>query len=283
MNNLITSLLQNALKIKNKDIKIHSIGGLNNNNYKCHFNKKNYFIRISNSTYIYPDTAEEFNILSKVQEISLSPKVIYFDFPSRNMVIEWINGRMPTEKESNSEPFITLLTKKLKTLHSLTSTNVFNPFVEIRKIIFSNKDYFFDTVPYILDLLENLNIIETLVKDSYMEGLCHNDLNPSNILLTEKDLYIVDYEFAARGDIFFDLATIAWLLEDNSRKLLIKKYFGYYSEAYYDKLTKYIYVVKMYNGCWSLVKSLNNNKDYDFRTGAEIIFNELSQMNICER
>ena len=182
---------------------------------------------------------------------------------------------MPTEKESNSEPFITLLTKKLKTLHSLTSTNVFNPFVEIRKIIFSNKDYFFDTVPYILDLLENLNIIETLVKDSYMEGLCHNDLNPSNILLTDKNLYIVDYEFAARGDIFFDLATIAWLLEDSSRKLLIKKYFGYYSEAYYDKLTKYIYVVKMYNGCWSLVKSLNNNKDYDFRKGSDIIFNEL--------
>lgn len=280
MNNVITSLLRNALKIKDENIKIHSIGGLNNDNYKCHFNNKNYFIRISDSTYIYQDTAEEFNILNKAQEISLSPKVIYFDFSSRNMVTEWVNGRMPTEKESNSETFITVLIKRLKNLHNLTSTNVFNPFVEIRKIIFSNKDYFFNTIPYILDLLENLNIIETLLKDSYMEGLCHNDLNPSNILLTDKNLYIVDYEFAARGDIFFDLATIAWLLKDDARKLLIKKYFGYYSEAYYDKLTKYIYVVKMYNGCWSLLKSLNNDKDYDFKTGSEIIFNELKSMNI---
>lgn len=271
INNLLSSAFHNKCDIST----ITPIGGLNNDNFKITYNNSNYFVRISSSSYIYNDINEETNILKKASALNLSPSVIYFDSSNRNLLTDWIDGRMPTEKESNSEPFITLLIKKLKTLHSLTSTNVFNPFVEIRKIIFSNKDYFFDTVPYILDLLENLNIIETLVKDSYMEGLCHNDLNPSNILLTDKNLYIVDYEFAARGDIFFDLATIAWLLEDSSRKLLIKKYFGYYSEAYYDKLTKYIYVVKMYNGCWSLVKSLNNNKDYDFKTGAEIIFNEL--------
>ena len=271
INNLLSSAFHNKCDIST----ITPIGGLNNDNFKITYNNSNYFVRISSSSYIYNDINEETNILKKASALNLSPSVIYFDSSNRNLLTDWIDGRMPTEKESNSEPFITLLTKKLKTLHSLTSTNVFNPFVEIRKIIFSNKDYFFDTVPYILDLLENLNIIETLVKDSYMEGLCHNDLNPSNILLTDENLYIVDYEFAARGDIFFDLATIAWLLEDNSRKLLIKKYFGYYSEAYYDKLTKYIYVVKMYNGCWSLVKSLNNNKDYDFRKGSDIIFNEL--------
>lgn len=271
INNLLSSAFHNKCDIST----ITPIGGLNNDNFKITYNNSNYFVRISSSSYIYNDINEETNILKKASALNLSPSVIYFDSSNRNLLTDWIDGRMPTEKESNSEPFITLLTKKLKTLHSLTSTNVFNPFVEIRKIIFSNKDYFFDTVPYILDLLENLNIIETLVKDSYMEGLCHNDLNPSNILLTDKNLYIVDYEFAARGDIFFDLATIAWLLEDSSRKLLIKKYFGYYSEAYYDKLTKYIYVVKMYNGCWSLVKSLNSNKDYDFRKGSDIIFNEL--------
>ena len=271
INNLLSSAFHNKCDIST----ITPIGGLNNDNFKITYNNSNYFVRISSSSYIYNDINEETNILKKASALNLSPSVIYFDSSNRNLLTDWIDGRMPTEKESNSETFITVLTKKLKILHNLTSTNVFNPFVEIRKIIFSNKDYFFDTVPYILDLLENLNIIETLVKDSYMEGLCHNDLNPSNILLTEENLYIVDYEFAARGDIFFDLATIAWLLEDNSRKLLIKKYFGYYSEAYYDKLTKYIYVVKMYNGCWSLVKSLNNNKDYDFRKGSDIIFNEL--------
>ncbi|CDM67277.1 choline/ethanolamine kinase family protein [Clostridium bornimense] len=272
INNLLFSAFHNKCDIST----IIPIGGLNNDNFKITYNNFNYFVRISSSSYIYNDINEETNILKKASDLNISPSVIYFDSSTRNLLMDWIDGRMPTEKESNSETFITLLTKKLKTLHSLTSTNVFNPFAEIRKIIFSNKDYFFNTVPYILDLLKNLDIIEAHVKNSYMEGLCHNDLNPSNILLTDKSLYIVDYEFAARGDIFFDLATIAWLLEDSSRKLLIKKYFGYYSEAYYDKLIKYIYVVKMYNGCWSLVKSLNNNKDYDFKTGAEVIFNELS-------
>lgn len=276
MDNSVPSSIKDILKTKN--VKFHSIGGLNNSNYKCIHNYKNYFLRIADSAYIYPDVKEEFNILNKAQKISLSPNVIFFDFSNRNMITEWINGRMPTEKESNSEAFINILIKKLHKLHKLTSTNIFNPFVEIRKIIFSNKEYFFDTIPYITDLLENLSLIETAVKNSYMEGLCHNDLNPSNLLLTDKNLYIIDFEFAARGDIFFDLATIAWLLEDSSRKFLIKKYFGYYSEAFYNKLTKYIYVVKMYNGCWSLVKSLNNNKNYDFKSGAKIIFNDLKSV-----
>ncbi|WP_294344606.1 choline/ethanolamine kinase family protein [uncultured Clostridium sp.] len=276
MDNSVPSSIKDILKTKN--VKFYSIGGLNNSNYKCIHNNKNYFLRIADSAYIYPDIKEEFNILNKAQKISLSPNFIFFDFSNRNMITEWINGRMPTEKESNSAAFINILIKKLHKLHKLTSTNIFNPFVEIRKIIFSNKEYFFDTIPYITDLLENLSIIETAVKNSYMEGLCHNDLNPSNLLLTDKNLYIIDFEFAARGDIFFDLATIAWLLEDSSRKFLIKKYFGYYSEAFYNKLTKYIYVVKMYNGCWSLVKSLNNNKDYDFKSGAKIIFNDLKSV-----
>ena len=265
MNVAINNLLSSAFNNKCDISTMTPIGGLNNDNFKVTCNNFNYFVRISSSSYIYNDINEELTILKKASDLNICPSVIYFDSSTRNLLMNWIDGRMPTEIESNNEIFITALTEKLKTLHSLTSTNVFNPFSEIRKIIFSNKDYFFDTVPYILNLLENLNTIETLVKNSYMEGLCHNDLNPSNILLTDKNLYIVDYEFAARGDIFFDLATIAWLLEDSSRKLLIKKYFGYYSEAYYDKLTKYIYVVKMYNGCWSLVKSLNSNKDYDFR------------------
>ena len=275
MNVAINNLLSSAFNNKCDISTMTPIGGLNNDNFKVTCNNFNYFVRISSSSYIYNDINEELTILKKASDLNICPSVIYFDSSTRNLLMNWIDGRMPTEIESNNEIFITALTEKLKTLHSLTSTNVFNPFSEIRKIIFSNKDYFFDTVPYILNLLENLNTIETLVKNSYMEGLCHNDLNPSNILLTDKNLYIVDYEFAARGDIFFDLATIAWLLEDSSRKLLIKKYFGYYSEAYYDKLTKYINVVKMYNGCWSLVKSLNSNKDYDFRKGSDIIFNEL--------
>ena len=275
MNVAINNLLSSAFNNKCDISTMTPIGGLNNDNFKVTCNNFNYFVRISSSSYIYNDINEELTILKKASDLNICPSVIYFDSSTRNLLMNWIDGRMPTEIESNNEIFITALTEKLKTLHSLTSTNVFNPFSEIRKIIFSNKDYFFDTVPYILNLLENLNTIETLVKNSYMEGLCHNDLNPSNILLTDKNLYIVDYEFAARGDIFFYLATIAWLLEDSSRKLLIKKYFGYYSEAYYDKLTKYIYVVKMYNGCWSLVKSLNSNKDYDFRKGSDIIFNEL--------
>lgn len=43
----------------------------------------------------------------------------------------------------------------------------------------------------------------------YRSVLCHNDLNPQNVLDSDGELRFIDWEYAARGDAFFDLATLA--------------------------------------------------------------------------
>lgn len=43
----------------------------------------------------------------------------------------------------------------------------------------------------------------------YRSVLCHNDLNPQNVLESDGELRFIDWEYAARGDPFFDLATLA--------------------------------------------------------------------------
>ena len=52
-------------------------------------------------------------------------------------------------------------------------------------------------------------------------GLCHNDLDPSNILITGNDLYFIDYEFSAIGDIFYDLATLSWMMNDEGKSIKV--------------------------------------------------------------
>jgi aminoglycoside phosphotransferase (APT) family kinase protein len=52
---------------------------------------------------------------------------------------------------------------------------------------------------------------------------CHNDLNPGNILETAERVYFVDWETAAAGDPYFDLATLALFAfpkPDQTRALL---------------------------------------------------------------
>ena len=81
------------------------------------------------------------------------------------------------------------------------------------------------------------------------------------------------------GDIFFDLATISWFLTEKSRKDLLKLYLGNFKVEYYERLLDYLFVVKFYNATWSLLKSTDSNSDYDYLSGAKMIFNELLDHN----
>ena len=51
-------------------------------------------------------------------------------------------------------------------------------------------------------------------------GLCHNDLNSSNVLYHNKNVLFIDFEFSAMCDIFFDLATVSWMLDEKKRYFL---------------------------------------------------------------
>lgn len=124
-------------------------------------------------------------------------------------------------------------------------------------------------------LLNHLNKLEVELNKNPLIGLCHNDLNASNIILSDDNLYFVDYEYSSMGDIFFDLATISWFLTEECRKNLLTKYFGCFRHQDYKKLMDYLFVVKFYNATWSLLKSIDSTSEYDYLSSAEMIFNDL--------
>lgn len=276
MNIEIINLLEKHLQWDIKEVtSLQSIGGLNNNNFKLLYNSKSYFMRICSNNLLVLDRSNEFNILKKASQINLCPSPLYFDKVNGHMVTPWIYGTMPTESQSNSKYIISKLITKLKTFHRLKCNAIFNPFNEIRKRVSLCRKHNIP-LPYFIDItIKKLSILECELCKSQLIGLCHNDLNPSNILLTEDDLYLIDYEMSGMGDIFFDLATVAWLVNEDTRKTILKEYFGYFDPKDYNKLIKYLYVVKMLNGTWSLLKSLDTTNNYDYTTGANLIFNEL--------
>lgn len=276
MNIDVINLLTNNLCWDLKKINsLESIGGLTNNNFKLNYNNKDYFIRISKDNIFQKNFSNELSILKKASKLNLCPYPLYFDDNNGNMVTPWIYGSMPTEDEANSKYIIKKLIMKLKSFHQLESNIIFNPFNEIRNRIYLCRKHNITLPDFFSILINKLNMLENSLCSFQLFSLCHNDLNPSNILLTRNDLFIIDYEFSGVNDIFFDLATIAWLINDNSRKTLLKEYFGYYDSKDYDKLIKYLYVVKMLNGTWALLKSLDTSNNYDYTNGANIIFKEL--------
>lgn len=254
---------------------IEKLGGLSSENYKVSYNNNDYFVKICIADYLHTDRVNELSILNKVSKINLAPNIYYFSNKSGNMITSWIDGSMPSLDDFNSSNFLNMLSNSLKSLHNLKCEKQFNPFNDIRKRIEICKDLNLPLPKSINILLEFLNYLEYKLNKSPLIGLCHNDLNASNIILTSNKLYFVDYEYSSMGDIFFDLATISWFFSEKSRKDLLKFYFGEYNPKDYEKLLDFIFIVKFYNASWSLLKSTDLNINYDYLSGAKMIFKDL--------
>ncbi|MEF2819268.1 choline kinase family protein [Clostridium sp.] len=254
---------------------IEKLGGLSSENYKVSYNNNDYFVKICIADYLHTDRINELSILNKVSKINLAPNIYYFSNKSGNMITSWIDGSMPSLDDFNSSNFLNMLSNSLKSLHNLKCEKQFNPFNDIRKRIEICKDLNLPLPKSINILLEFLTYIEYKLNKSPLIGLCHNDLNASNIILTSNKLYFVDYEYSSMGDIFFDLATISWFFSEKSRKDLLKFYFGEYNPKDYEKLLDFIFIVKFYNASWSLLKSTDLNINYDYLSGAKMIFKDL--------
>lgn len=254
---------------------IEKLGGLSSENYKVSYNNNDYFVKICIADYLHTDRVNELSILNKVSKINLAPNIYYFSNKSGNMITSWIDGSMPSLDDFNSSNFLNMLSNSLKSLHNLKCEKQFNPFNDIRKRIEICKDLNLPLPKSINILLEFLTYLEYKLNKSHLIGLCHNDLNASNIILTSNKLYFVDYEYSSMGDIFFDLATISWFFSEKSRKDLLKFYFGEYNPKDYEKLLDFIFIVKFYNASWSLLKSTDLNINYDYLSGAKMIFKDL--------
>ena len=254
---------------------IEKLGGLSSENYKVSYNNNDYFVKICTHNYLHTDRINELSILNKVSKINLAPNIYYFSNKSGNMITSWIDGSMPSLDDFNSSNFLNMLSNSLKSLHNLKCEKQFNPFNDIRKRIEICKDLNLPLPKSINILLEFLTYLEYKLNKSPLIGLCHNDLNASNIILTSNKLYFVDYEYSSMGDIFFDLATISWFFSEKSRKDLLKFYFGEYNPKDYEKLLDFIFIVKFYNASWSLLKSTDLNINYDYLSGAKMIFKDL--------
>lgn len=257
---------------------IIKIGGLNNSNYLINLQNLKYVLRIpskdNKNNFYYED-----EILSIIKPYNISPEILYHDKDNGILLSKYIESKKFNTEFYNSTLFINKLVNTLKQLHVLECSNSFSPFKEIYNniVLLNSLNYEFNHD--INFLLKKLKELEKDLSKNIHYGLCHNDLNTSNILYSNNSVYLIDFEFAGMGDVFFDLATISWFLEDGLKDELITSYFGYFNVNLKKKLNEYLFVVKLWNATWSFIKSINNTTDYDYKLGGNMILDDLIENN----
>ncbi len=155
----------------------------------------------------------EFQIQSLAYKKGISPKPILLDTANLILISKYLEGKHKNILNRND----------LKTLaHAINN---------IHKIKIYTKPY--DIERY---LKKNSNKISKELKLALLDikkfekdfVLCHNDLNPRNIIFADK-IKFIDWEFASINDRYFDLAGI--IVEFN----LNKKYESFFLKHYFKK------------------------------------------------
>jgi thiamine kinase-like enzyme len=111
---------------------------------------------------------------------------------------------------------------------------------------------------------------------------CHNDLLNGNFLLAEK-LYILDWEYAGMGDIFFDLAnfSVNHELYEEEIRLLLECYFGKVSARTLAHLHIMRIMSDFREAMWGQVQIGISDLDFDFHAYAVKHFDRLT-LNITD-
>jgi thiamine kinase-like enzyme len=202
---------------------------------------------------------EEFAAAHAAASVGVGPEVLYFDRELGHMVTRWIDSGAQWEvSDFREHRNISRVAHTLRSLHSLMDIPG-DPASVFRRI----DRLFASVVDFGLELPQNFDDIQRRSADIELEraadtrrppGLNHNDFWANNLLDDGRRLVLVDWEFAGRGDGFYDLATTSTAGEYGPE--LNARLLGEYGLDRPDdarSLQKMIWIVALFEAGWSLV------------------------------
>ncbi len=223
---MIDQLKQYTL-FENKEIDSYQLlenQGYCNENYVIHSEEKKYILRKFIRTDV--DRKFEFKVQKLAFEKGLASEPLLLDEENALAISTYLEG---IHKDSLEKNDLYQFAEVLKKVHTLKIEN--EPLLLERLIETKSK-----TVQDAFVALESF-------PSEYV--LCHNDLNPRNILFTET-IQLIDWEDAAINDKYFDLASVCveFDLNKEDEAYFLKRYFIRENEINDEKLKAYKIIYK---------------------------------------
>jgi len=187
-------------------------GGLTNASYLIRAQDKEWVLRINakNSADLDLNRQLESQILSLQGIDRLAPRLVYCDPGSNFMVMEYLPGKVWQSDAVHSQKDIADLAKLLKAIHQLATVD---GVLDCRQKAMNYWRHIDNSSP-IARAIKKLQPtmawhFDQASAQCEIVYLCHNDLLADNLICADDGgLYAIDWEYAAMGDPYFDLAVI---------------------------------------------------------------------------
>jgi len=170
--------------------------------------------------YIHRD--DELVTLKHAATIGLSPPVLWYD-EEGGFASQYVHQPSLDWSVLHTEQSVAQIAYALQLAHSL-------PLLEHHFSVFDVIRHYLDGIQFRLpesavfyrEWIYLVDILQTLVPPQQLlpSVLCHNDINPKNILMDDDRLWLIDWEYVGVGDPLFDLAVVARSHNLNDKQII---------------------------------------------------------------
>jgi thiamine kinase-like enzyme len=257
-------------------------GGITNHNYRVDVSGESFVLRVSgDKTELLGINREyEYRTQHIAAEAGIAPEAIYFHEPEGYLVTRFIKGRPIPPEELRQPENLQRLAGILRRMHAMPEIpGVFNPFQVVRNYADVARRYNVSFPENFDWLISQMNDAESALNTRPLTlNPCHNDLLNGNFLLSEW-LYLLDWEYAGMGDLFFDLANFSnnHELSTEEAHWFLNFYFGEDTHQNVAHLNIMRIMSDFREAMWGLVQIGISKIDFDFRGYADKHFERLTQ------
>jgi thiamine kinase-like enzyme len=207
------------------------LGGITNQNYRVDIGGESFVLRIGGKgTHLLGiDRRRESICTTIAAQMGVGAQVLYFIASQEVLVTRFIEGNVITPEAAARPEILHRIVNAMKRYHAGPAfPGTFSPFETVRNYHRLALEYgvsFPGTLPQVFTLMAR---IEQALGNVTSPVPCHNDLLASNFIDDGSAIWILDWEYAAMGDIFFDLGnfSVNQSLNDEQCELLLRSYFG---------------------------------------------------------
>ncbi len=259
-------------------------GGLTNTSYLVDTDEGQFVVRIGcdNGPVLGIDRVREESAFRRAEQAGIAPELLLFTQPEGHLVTRYLIGARNLSIDEFATPAtVARLAARLRDVHSLAPVDGrFDPYENIRRWIDLVEARGTTLPTRLAPLLVRVKETEherTAVSESELV-LCHNDPYHLNFL-DDGGLWLIDWEYAGMGEAMYDLAGIAYMLDDDGRDLLLESYFGSVNPEMRQDLESLIPVFVCWNVVWSLVEMDGGVAGFDYLTMAEEFLDRLPDLD----
>ena len=262
-------------------------GGITNHNFRVDVGEESYVLRIGgkDTQLLGIDRRAEHAAACAAAAAGVGPEVIAFVEREGALVTRFIDGRPISRDEMRRPDAIAAVAEALARFHSATALPARFDSFRVVEAYAAAVERHGAKVPAAYDEAHRLAVRIERIRGPQPPRPCHNDLLNANFIREADRIWIVDWEYAGMGDVFFDLANFAvnHELEAEHEDELLRCYFGVRRETDAAALTLMRFMSDFREAMWGVVQQRISELDFDFLGYAEQHFERLRRTAAAPR